>query len=49
MYNTPTFPGIAIYGHSDPKMDITIGFTLKNWSRTCTTIIVEFTSKNNAR
>jgi len=33
MYNTHTFAGIVIYGHSDHKMDITIEFTSKNNSR----------------
>ena len=38
MYNTPTFPGIAIYGHSDHETDIAIEFTSKNRSRTCITL-----------
>src|ERR1700677_222378 len=33
------FAGIAIYGHSDHKMDITIEFTSKNHSRTYITLI----------
>ena len=38
MYNTTTFPGIAIYGHSNHETDIAIEFTSKNWSRTCITL-----------
>jgi hypothetical protein len=34
MYNTHTFPGIAIYGYSDHETDIAIEFASKNWSRT---------------
>src|ERR1700676_2635849 len=36
MYITTTFPGIAIYGHSDHETDIE--FTSKNRSRTCITL-----------
>src|SRR6202042_717680 len=39
IYNTYGFAAIAIYGHSDHKMDITIEFTSKNHSRTHRTLI----------
>ena len=38
MYNTHTFPGIAIYGYSDHETDIAIEFASKNRSRTCITL-----------
>ena len=39
IYNTCIFAGIAIYGHSDHTMDITIEFTLKNGSRWYITLV----------
>src|SRR6202050_3528516 len=39
IYNTYVFAAIAIYGHSNHKMDITIEFTSKNHSRTHKTLM----------
>src|SRR6202050_1868981 len=39
IYNTYMFSGIAIYGHSDHKTDITIKSTSKNCSRTYITLM----------
>src|ERR1700689_2407918 len=39
IYNTYGFATIAIYGHSDHKMNITIEFTSKNHSRTHRTLM----------
>ena len=39
MYHTCVFAGLAIYGHSDHKTDITIEFTSKNGSRRCVTLV----------
>src|SRR6202050_1483 len=39
IYNTYVVAGIAIYGHSDHKTDITIKFTSKNHSRTYITLM----------
>ena len=39
IYNTYGFATIAIYGHSNHKMNITIEFTLKNHSRTYITLM----------
>jgi hypothetical protein len=39
MYNTYVFAGIAVYGHSNHNTDITIEFTLKNYTRTYITLV----------
>ena len=39
MYHTCVFAGLAIYGHSDHKTDITVEFMLKNGSRRCITLV----------